>query len=300
MTPDSKLASKLEGKDFIVTAECQPPVGPNASKLESSTKALQKGVTAVNVADNHYGVAVSSLAASAALLRSGLEPVYQVVTRDRNRIALQSDLLGASLLGIKNVLCLSGYHQTLMGYPESSNVFDIDSIQLIAAVKKMNEGSLLNGTKIDGAFSMLVGAAANPYLKPMELNMLRLNKKVAAGARFIQTQAVFDIEGFRHWLEAAANEGLTSKVSILAGVRPLLSAGEARKLADTYTDFVIPDDVIERIKSAGDAAAQKKEGLALCVDTIKKLKAMKGLRGVHILSGGNEAIVPEIIAAAAL
>jgi methylenetetrahydrofolate reductase (NADPH) len=243
---------------------------------------------------------VSSLAASAALLRSGLEPVYQVVTRDRNRIALQSDLLGASLLGIKNVLCLSGYHQTLMGCPESSNVFDIDSIQLIAAVKKMNEGSLLNGTKIDGSFSMLIGAAANPYLKPMELNMLRLKKKVAAGARFIQTQAVFDIEGFRQWLEAAANEGLTSKVAILAGVMPLLSTGEAKKLADTYTDFVIPNSIIERIKSAGDPAAQKKEGLAICVDTIKKLKSMKGLRGVHILSGGSEALVPEIIAAAAL
>jgi methylenetetrahydrofolate reductase (NADPH) len=300
MTPDSKLALKLEGKDFIVTAECQPPVGPNASALETCAKALQKGVTAVNVADNHYGLAVSSLAASAAILRSGIEPVYQVVTRDRNRIALQSDLLGASLLGIKNVLCLSGYHQTLMGCPESSNVFDIDSIQLIAAVKKMNEGSLLNGTKIDGSFSMLIGAAANPYLKPMELNMLRLKKKVAAGARFIQTQAVFDVEGFRQWLEAVANEGLTSKVSILAGVMPLLSAGEAKKLADAYTEFVIPNTIIERIKSAGDPAAQKKEGLAVCVDTIKKLKSMKGLRGVHILSGGSEALVPEIIAATAL
>ncbi len=134
MTPDSKLALKLEG----------------------------------NVADNHYGVAMSSLAASVALLRSGIEPVYQMVTRDRNRIALQSDLMGASFLGIKNVLCLSGYHQTLIGYPESSNVFDIDSIQLIAAVKKMNEGLLLNGTKMNGTFSMLIGAAANPYLKPIE------------------------------------------------------------------------------------------------------------------------------------
>ena len=300
MTPDSKLALKLEGKDFIVTAECQPPVGTSAGALESCAKALQKGVTAVNAADNHYGVALSSLAASVALLRSGVEPVYQLVTRDRNRIALQSDLLGASLLGIKNVLCLSGYHQALMGCTESSNVFDIDSIQLIATVKKMNQGSLLNGTKIEGTFSMLIGAAANPYLKPLELNILRLKKKIAAGAGFIQTQAVFDVEGFRQWLEAITREGLTAKVAVLAGVMPLSSAAEAQKLADTYTDFVIPDSVIERIKSAGDAAAQKKEGLSICVDTIKKLKSMKGLRGVHILSGGNEASVPEVIAAAAL
>ncbi len=300
MTPDSKLALKLEGKDFIITAECQPPVGTSASALETCVKALLNGVTSVNVADNHYGVAMSSLAASVALLRSGLEPVYQMVTRDRNRIALQSDLIGASFLGIKNVLCLSGYHQTLMGYPESSNVFDIDSIQLIAAVKKMNEGSLLNGTKMNGTFSMLIGAAANPYLKPIELNMLRLKKKMAAGARFIQTQAIFDIEGFQQWLEAVTKEGLTANVAILAGVMPLSSADEAKKLADTYTDFVIPNSVIERIKSAGDQAAQKKECFAICVDTIKNLKLMKGLRGVHILSGGNEAIVPEIITAAAL
>lgn len=300
MKPDSRLASKLEGKDFIVTAECSPPAGTSASVFESCAKALRDGVTAVNVADNHYGVAMSSLAASTALLHSGLEPVLQMVTRDRNRIALQSDLMGAAFLGIKNVLCLSGYHQTLMGYPESANVFDVDSVQLIAAVKKMNEGSLLNGAKIDGTFSMLIGAVANPYLKPMELNTIRLNKKVDAGARFIQTQAVFDTDGFKQWLEAVCREGLNERVAILAGVLPLSSAAHAKKLRDTYTDFVIPNDIMERMKSAGDQTAQKQEGFAICVETVKTLKSMKGLRGVHILSGGNEAAVPELIAAAAL
>lgn len=300
MKPDSQLALKLEGKDFIVTAECLPPVGPSAAALEACAKALSNRVTAINVADNHYGMAMSSLAASVALKRVGLEPIFQMVTRDRNRIALQSDLMGAAFLGIKNVLCLSGYHQTLMGYPESANVFDIDSIQLIATVKKMNEGSLLNGTKIDGTFSMLIGAVANPYLKPVELNMLRLNKKVTAGASFIQTQAVFDVEGFQQWLETAAKEGLTERVAILAGILPLSSAAEATKIADTYTDFVIPNSVIERLKSAGEQSAQKKEGFAISVEIIKKLKSLKGLRGVHILSGGNEAIVPDLIDAAAL
>ncbi len=200
---ESKLAGKLNGKEFIYTAEYLPTPDVEASTIESCVKFFS-GAAAVNVADNHYGVAVSSLAASVALAKAGVEPVYQIVTRDRNRIALQSDLLGASLLGIKNVLCLSGYHQTLIGAPESANVFDIDSIQLIALVKKMNSGELLDGVKIKGAFGMLVGAAANPYLKPVELNLIRLGKKIAAGANFIQTQAVFDVSAFKEWLEAAA------------------------------------------------------------------------------------------------
>ena len=301
MKPDSRLAKKIESGDFIVTAEYLPRAGTDASVIEACARALSQGPVAVNVADNHYGVAMSSLAASAALSRSGIEPVYQVVTRDRNRIALQSDLLGAACLGIKNVLCLSGYHQTLMGCPESANVFDIDSIQLIAAVRRMtDEGLFLDGKKIEGAFSMLIGAAANPFLKPLELNIMRLKKKVAAGASFIQTQAVFNVAGFQQWLEAARNEGLTERTAILAGILPLTGAEEAKKLSDTYTDFYIPDEVLARLKAAGDEKAQKKEGLAISAEIINKIKNMKGLRGVHILSGGNEAIVPELIAAAAI
>ncbi len=301
MKSDSRLATKIEGGDFIVTAEYLPRVGTDASAVEACASALSNGPTAVNVADNHYGVAMSSLAASVALSRSGVEPVYQIITRDRNRIALQSDLLGAAYLGIKNVLCLSGYHQTLTKCPESANVYDIDSIQLVAAVRKMNDaGLLLDGTKIEGAFSMLIGAVANPYLTPLELNIIRLNKKVDAGANFIQTQAVFDVEAFQQWLDAACNEGITEKTAVLAGVLPLASAAEAKRLCDTYTDFIIPNDVLDRIKAAGDQDAQKKEGLTICAEIVKKIKNMHGLRGVHILSGGNETIVPELIAAAAL
>jgi methylenetetrahydrofolate reductase (NADPH) len=184
-----------------------------------------------------------------------------------------------------------------MGCPESANVFDIDSVQLIATVRKMNnEGLLLDGTKIEGTFSMLIGAVANPYLKPLELNIIRLNKKVNAGASFIQTQAVFDVEAFQQWLEAARKVGITEKVAILAGVLPLSSADEAMRLCDTFTDFNIPEAIISRIKAAGDPQAQKKEGLAIATEIIKKIKAMPGLRGIHILSGGNEAVVPELIA----
>jgi methylenetetrahydrofolate reductase (NADPH) len=298
MKPDSKLANKIKGGGFFVTAEYLPRAGTDISAIEACVNVLSKGPVAVNVADNHYGIAASSLATSVALNRAGIEPIYQIVTRDRNRIALQSDLLGAALLGIKNVLCLSGYHQSLIGCPDSANVFDIDSVQLLAAVKKMNdEGLLLDGKKIEGTFSMLIGAAANPYTRPIELNVIRLLKKADAGADFIQTQAVFDIEILQQWVEALRREGLTERMAILAGVLPLNGADEAKRLNDTYTDFNIPEEVIERIRAAGDLNAQQKEGLTIAAEIIRKVKNIQELRGVHIFSGGNESIVPEIMAA---
>jgi methylenetetrahydrofolate reductase (NADPH) len=300
MKADSKLAKKIDSGDFIVTAEHLPYAAADGSMTEAALKALGSKPLAVNVADNHCGVAMSSLAASVAVLKSGAEPVFQIVTRDSNRIALQANLLGAAYLGIKNVLCLSGYHQTLLS-PESANVYDIDSTQFIALATNMAEkGVLADGTKIGGQFSMLVGAVANPFMKPLELNMLRLGQKVAAGAKFIQTHAVFDVEAFRQWLVAACKEGITKKAAILAGVLPLESAAEAEKLRDTYTDHYIPDEVIKRLRAAGSDGAQKKEGLAICIEIIKKLKEMDDLRGIHILSGGKESAVSEILAAAGL
>ncbi|WAC07783.1 MAG: methylenetetrahydrofolate reductase [Thermodesulfobacteriota bacterium] len=298
MTQDSKLAQAIEKGAFIVTAELLPHATAELTVIEKVFGVLKDGPIAVNVADNPHGPVLSSLVGSVALIRENIEPIYQLVTRDRNRIALQSDLLGAAYLGIRNVLCLSGYHQTLTTSFEAGNSFDIDSIQLIAAIKKMNEqGVLLDGNRIEGRFSMLIGAVANPYLAPLELNILRVTKKVAGGARFIQTQAVFDTERFQQWLEAAREEGITEKVAILAGVRPLESVGEAEKLRDTLTDLSIPEQVIERLKAAGDEKAQKKEGLAICREVIKKIRGMKGLRGIHILSGGKESVLPELMVA---
>ena len=301
MKTNSILAKAIENGDFILTAEYLPVAGTDSIAIDSTARALDYRVLAVNVADNHYRVAISSLAASVAMLKAGVEPVLQIVTRDRNRIALQSDLLGATYLGIKNVLCLSGYHQTLTGSPESANGYDIDSIQLVSIVRKMrDEGVLLDGTKIEGEFSMLIGAVANPYLTPLELNMIRLNKKVGAGADFIQTQAVFGIEAFGQWLDAAVSKGITEKTAILVGIMPLESAAEAEKLRKTYTDLHISDELIERLKAAGGEQAQKKEGIAICAETIKKVKDMNGVRGIHILSGGKEAVVPELLAVTGL
>jgi methylenetetrahydrofolate reductase (NADPH) len=183
MQPVSILANKIESNEFIVTAELLPSASADEKAVEASAGFFKKGVAAVNVADNPHGPILSSLAGSVILARTGIEPIYQMVTRDRNRIAIQSDLLGAAALGIQHVLCLSGHHQSLTASPESANVYDIDSIQLIAAVKKMDdEGVLLDGTKIAGSFSMTIGAVVGPDIKPMELNILRLSKNVAAGA----------------------------------------------------------------------------------------------------------------------
>jgi len=292
MKHDSKLAIKTSGKEFIFTAEYLPLAG---TEVKIDPKIFGNSVTAVNVADNHFGVSISSLAASFALSQAGIEPVLQIITRDRNRIALQSDLLGAAYLGIKNVLCLSGFHQTLIGCSESANVFDVDSIQLIDIVKKMNNGQLLDGKKIQGSFCMLIGAAANPNLKPLELNILRLNKKIAAGADFIQTQSVFDVDAFKVWLEGVCNAGLADKTAILAGVMPLKSAAQAKELAETHTDFVIPEAIIDRLTAAGGSEAQEKEGVKIAAKIIKKLKGLPGLKGVHILSGGNESTINELL-----
>ncbi len=299
MKVESKLASKLTNGDFIVTAEILPGVSGDGEVIEAALEMLGKGITAVNVADNCYGIGMSSIAASAAVLKAGFEPICQMVTRDRNRIALQSDLLGAACLGIKNIMCLSGYHQVLTGCPESANVYDIDSIQFIEIASNMTEKkTLANGTKIERQFAMLVGAVANPFLKPIELNMLRLAKKVEAGAKFIQTGAIYDVDEFEKWFDAAKAEGITSKAAILAGIEPLNSVAEAQKLRDTYTDYHIPDSIIDRLKKSGDEASQKKEGVTICVEKIKKLKQIKGLRGIHILCGSRGKVSSEVITAA--
>ncbi len=294
----SLLAKRIEAGDFIITAEYLPGTD---MEIASLPELKNNGMVAVNTADNPYGPVKSSLASSVQLKQEGIEPIYQLVTRDRNRIALQSDVLGAASLGIKNILCLSGYHQTLTDSPQSAHVYDIDSIQLIQIINQMNlEKKMLNGMEIKGDFSMLVGAVANPYLRPLELNIIRLMKKVNAGAKFIQTQAVFNTTDFQEWLDAANKEGITKKAAIIAGIYPIESYEEAISLLDKHTDFYIPKSHIQRIKDAGNLEDQKKAGIAICADTIKKIKGMKGVSGIHIISGGKEELIKEIITEAGL
>jgi methylenetetrahydrofolate reductase (NADPH) len=320
MKPNSRLASAIQASGFIVTAEYLPPAAADGAVLKAGAEVLGNSLAAVSIADNHSGIGTSSIAASSVFLQLGREPIYQVVTRDRNRIAIQSDLLGASVLGIKNILCTSGHHQTLTGCSDSANVYDLDAVQVVSIVRQMRDkGTLLNGTAIAGQFSMLIGTVANPYLRPLELNLIQLAKKIEAGADFVLTQPVFDLDEFGIWLSAAKKEGLTDKTAILAGVLPLTSAEEAEKLRTEHTELRIPDAMIARLVGAGPRAcpndrgqpqgvataagnpdAQEKEGLKLCAEIIGKLKGAKGVRGVHILSGGREKLVSKLRAAAGL
>jgi methylenetetrahydrofolate reductase (NADPH) len=299
--PNSKLARAIQSTEFVVTAEVRPPPAAEGAAIKAAVDVIGDSLAAVSVADNYSGIGTSSLAASSVLLGLGREPIYQVVTRDRNRIAIQSDLLGAAALGIKNVVCTSGHHQTLTGCSDSANVYDLDAIQVVWTIKQMRDkGMLLDGTAIAGKFSMLIGTVVNPYLRPLELNMIQLAKKIEAGADFVQTQPVFDVEEFTAWLNTAREEGLVDKTAILAGVLPLTSAEEAEKLRAAHTELRIPDAMVAKLKAAGNADAQEKEGLKLCAEVIGKLKAIKGVRGVHILSGGREKLVSKLRAAAGL
>jgi methylenetetrahydrofolate reductase (NADPH) len=301
MKPNSKLASAIQSSAFVVTAELLPPPAAEGAAIKAAADTMGDGLAAVSVADNHSGIGMSSLAASSVLLGLGREPIYQVVTRDRNRIAIQSDLLGAAALGIKNVVCTSGHHQTLIGCSDSANVYDLDAIQVIWAIRQMHdEGMLLNGTAISGKFSMLIGAVANPYLRPLDLNMIQLAKKIGAGADFIQTQPVFDMDEFAVWLDAAREEDLVDRTAILASILPLSSAEEAEKLREAHTELRIPDALVARLKAAGNDDAQEKEGLKICAEIVGKLRGTKGIRGIHILSGGREKLVSKLRVAAGL
>jgi methylenetetrahydrofolate reductase (NADPH) len=243
---------------------------------------------------------MSSIAACAHVMEVGLEPVMQMVTRDRNRIALQSDILGAYSLGIRNILCLSGDHQTFGSEPGAMNVFDIDSMHLVHAVRTMrDEGKDMSGFELDEAPKMFIGAAENPFADPFDYRVIRLAKKIAAGAEFIQTQCVFDIKRFKEWLKMAREEGLTEKVHILAGVTPLKSARMAKYMAAKVSGISIPEEIIRRMESAPrEKAAQ--EGINICLEMIQQLKEIKGLRGLHIMAIEWEEKVPGLVKDAGL
>lgn len=293
-----KILSKGE---FAVTAECGPPRGADPEIVRKKGEHLKGYVDAVNVTDNQTAIVrMSSIAACVHLLQMGLEPVMQMVTRDRNRIALQSDILGAYSLGIKNILCLSGDHQTFGSQPEAMNVFDIDSINLVHTVQAMGEaGEDMSGFELKGPPRFFIGAAANPFADPFEYRVIRLAKKIDAGTDFIQTQCVYNMDRFRQWMKLASEEGLTEKVHILAGITPLKSAGMARYMAKRVAGMDVPDSVIKRMDGVPKEKASE-EGIKICLETIAELHEIKGVHGIHIMAIEWEEKVAEIIEAAGL
>ena len=292
----SRLKKILDGGHFAVTAECGPPKGANPKVIKEKGRLLKGYVDSVNVTDNQTGVVrLSSLAACTLLKKDGLDPVLQMVVRDRNRIALQSDVLGASALGIRNILCLSGDHQSFGNQPQAKGVFDIDSIQLIQAVRTMREESrIIGGDPLSDPPQLFIGAVANPFADPFRFRAIRLAKKVEAGAEFIQTQCIYNLKRFGEWIELVKEMGLHKQVRILGGITPLKSARMAEYMANNVAGMDIPKEVIERMKSV-PAKEQRQEGIKIAVETINALKEMDGVHGVHIMAIEWEEVVPQLI-----
>lgn len=299
MKAGTNLEKVLESGRFAVTAEAGPPKGTSAAVMQRKAEVLRHCCDATNVTDNQTAIVrMSSLAGCVIMRQQGVDPVMQIVCRDRNRIAIQSDVLGAVALGIGNILCLSGDHQMFGNHPTAKNVFDIDSIQLIGALKAMrDEKKFLCGEDVSGEVPIFIGAAANPYADPFEFRVARLAKKVKAGAEFIQTQAVYDIAKFARWMEMVVERGLDKQTHILAGVIPIKSAGMARYMRDYVSGVSVPDEVVTRMEQAKDTKA---EGAKVAVEIIEQVKEIPGIHGVHIMAVGWEDIVPEIVKQAGL
>jgi 5,10-methylenetetrahydrofolate reductase len=299
MKAGTNLEKILESGRFAVTAEAGPPKGTSAAVIQKKGEVLRNCCDAVNITDNQTAIVrMSSLAGCVLLKQAGAEPVMQMVVRDRNRLALQSDILGGIAMGIGNFLCLSGDHQKFGNHPTAKGVFDIDSIQLIQMMKKMrDEKQFLCGEEISGDVPIYIGAAANPFADPFEFRVKRLAKKVKAGVDFIQTQAVYDVPRFARYMEMVCEKGLDKQVHILAGVIPIRSVGMARYMRDYVSGVTVPDEIIDRLEKAEKA---KEEGVRIILDIIEQLKEIPGVHGIHIMAVGWEDIVPEMVEKAGL
>ncbi|MBN1611062.1 MAG: methylenetetrahydrofolate reductase [Polyangiaceae bacterium] len=299
MKSGSRLEKILASGQFAVTGEAGPPKGASPDVMRKKGELLRAAADALNVTDNQTAVArLSSLAGCLLLKEIGVEPVLQMVVRDRNRLALQGDILGAAALGIRNVLCLSGDHQSLGNHPSARGVYDIDSINLVRLVRTMrDEHRFLNGERMSGEVPMFIGAAGHPFADPFELQLARLAKKVLAGADFIQTQAVFDVPRFLEWMQRVTDRGLHEKTHILAGVLPMKSAKMAAHMRDNVPGVRMPDELVRRMASAADP---REEGLAICLETIEQLRSTRSVHGIHVMAVGWEEVVPRLVERAGL
>jgi 5,10-methylenetetrahydrofolate reductase len=299
MKAGSNLEKVFESGKFAVTAEIGPPQSANPAPLTHHAKLLNGFADAFNLTDNQTAVVrLSSIASAVIIMREGIEPVIQMTCRDRNRIALQSDLFGAAALGVKNVLCLTGDHQIFGNEKAAKNVFDFDSIVELQVFNSLRtEGKQVGGEIIKDPPKTYLGCAENPFATPYEFRASRLAKKVAAGADFCQTQVIFDMGMFEKWMDEVRARGLDKKIHVLAGVMPMKSAGAARYMKNKVPGMIVPNDIVDRMKNAKDP---KEEGIKLCVEQIEHLKTLKGVHGVHIMAVAWEEMVPKIVEMAGL
>lgn len=301
MKSGSRLERILTEKKFAVTGELGPPRGADVNIIKEKAKHLIGMVDSVNVTDNQTAmVRMASWAGSVLAIQEGLEPNYQMVCRDRNRIAMQSDILGAYALGIRNIICLSGDHPIFGDHPKSKRVFDIDSVQLVGTVKRMrDEGKFLSGEAIAVKPEMFIGAALNPFAEPFEFRVIRMQKKIEAGADFFQTQCIYNMERFREFIKQANDMGLTEKAFVLAGVTPMKSLGMAKHMKNNVPGIDVPDAIIKRLEGV-EKKQQANEGIKIACEQIAEFKEMKGLSGVHLMCIEWEHRVPEIVERAGL
>jgi 5,10-methylenetetrahydrofolate reductase len=306
MKAGSNLERVLTEGKFAATAELGPPKSADVDAIKKKAEILKGKVDAVNITDNQTAIVrMSSIGAAKLTLEYGLEPIMQMVCRDRNRIAMQSDILGASAMGIKNMLCLTGDHQKFGNHPTSKNVFDLDSLQLLQMVKTMRDDKRFqNGDEIRNSKKapvvepkMFLGAAENPFAHPYEFRAIRLAKKMKAGADFIQTQCIFDVPRFKEWMKEVVDRGTHEKLYILAGVMPIKSPRVLEYMKKNVAGMSIPDELVDRMKGASDP---KEEGVNFVVELINEVRQIEGIRGVHIMAVEWEEIVPTIVERAGL
>jgi len=274
-------------KDFIITAELQPPKGPDAKEFLTKARLLKTTVDALNVTDNQRAIVrLCSLAGCAMLIKEGITPVFQITCRDRNRLAIQSDLLGAHALGIRNVLAITGDDISTGDHKEAKQVFDIDSIQLISMITGLNRGVTAGETTLKGHTDFHIGAALNPFAKPEGLTMLRFEKKIRAGARFFQTQAVYDTTAFKGFMKNVKDKD----VKIIAGILVLKSPKMAHFLNENLPGVYVPDTLIKELETSADP---KEKGLEIAARSIRNLKGIA--HGVHIMAMGMEEKILKIL-----
>lgn len=295
--PPSRLAAVLEAGHFAVTLEVSPPAGPNTGTVERQIDQLAAYGDAFNVTDNQSArVHASSFAVSVMLKQAGLDPILQLTCRDRNRLGMQSDLIGASMLGITNVLGLSGDAPIWGDHPQAKGVFEIDSINLIRMMRMMRDDRVFeNGQPIPKASpNFFIGAAANPFAPPYGFRPTRLAKKIAAGAQFIQTQLIYNLPRFREYMKRVVDLGLHEKTAILAGIGPIRSARAAEFMRANVAGMDVPDDVVNRFRGLkGDQAAQR--GVELCTEIAEEVRQIEGVRGIHVMAVSWSSILPELI-----
>jgi methylenetetrahydrofolate reductase (NADPH) len=301
MPPPSRLERVLTSGRFAVTAELNPPDSADPHSVYERALVLAEVCDAINATDaSGANVHMSSVGVCALLTRAGYEPVMQVSCRDRNRIAIQGDLLGASAMGVRNVLCLTGDGVQAGDQPEAKPVFDLDSITLLRmACILQNKGQFLSGRKLEVPPRFFLGAADNPFVPPFDYRPLRLAKKIEAGAQFIQTQYCFDVPRMQEHMRAVRDLGLHRKAYILVGVGPLRSAKAAEWMRTHVPGVVIPDPVIQRLKAVPEGA-QRMEGKRICIEIIQQVREIPGVSGIHVMAYRQEELVAEIIEEAGL